>query len=981
GQAPLLLQNPVFKSNNQGFSIINPTFPVTVAPRGTTGDSIRLVVRFRAPLSQGLFSDTLFIQNNDSAASKRPWKIYYEARKDTAGFTLLNSANSEIDTLDFGRICIGNAQTLSYIFKNASSIPINFNPANVNLVDKSNFSISLPSATPLAINQQTSAIPVTFTARSAGKIETKIYMSIAECGFKDSLIVRAEGINSKIDFVGFPSFDEVLINSTKTINVVLKNNGQNDAFVQRTSDVISPPFYIINTTPGPLPALLKPGQELTIAVEFRPIATGDFTAVLKMASLFQSGTSCIDTAQGLLTGRGIDLNVQTTAASLAYGIVARCDTKLDSVRVVNRGSAPVQITASASISGADNTAFEIIRQPGGLPLTLLPGDFSPYYVVAFRPQAGNDGAKSAQLQIPTNDPNNAILSVELSAEQRSLIVTDPSPVILDPIPVPQSSSKGFTITNLGVLDAQIRSIRSRRGITTINPALPQIILANNNSVTFTATMQALKAGQIYDTLEIIYNEPCIDTQYVYLNAKGIQGSVAHTDNLRYGTLSVCRDSIQQISFTNTGEADIVFKSAVVIGLNAGVYSILNPVASGTIIEPGALQNFSIIFNPQNSTDGFKTAEVQTIIEIAGIDQTFTTMLEGTRQTAILETPMSPVNFGVVELESTSELDLTLYNNSIFEMTIDQAQLDAITGGGIFEALLDQPGVTLPHVLKTGENLRIRLKFTPKEQTRYTDTLRLNIVSPCNDKKVIAIIGTGGSSLRSVISMPDTIAATPGIQNFAVPMYIQLDKTPTTPITTGFKAEIAYDASVYSVRRLSRGTITRRDRDAVTGEEVIEITVDNIALTAATRFVATELQGNIYLGETDYTPLHFKSFTWTGTIPRLDSTDDGSIEIDGICYEGGVRLVRKPDGDVVLSVLPNPVSTEADITVFAIETGTHLLEMYTAQGVKVWEQSFSHSGAGQTYVFKTPVSSFADGMYTMVLKTPAKTRTKQFLILK
>jgi hypothetical protein len=982
GEAQLQLANAAFKANNQGFTLIEPTtFPVNV----NSLDSARFIVRFKAPLSQGLFSDSLIIQNNDSSALKRPWKIYYEARKDTAGFTLLNTATPqrEIDTLDFGRICVGNAQTLNYIIKNASSIPIGFNPANVNLVDKSNFSISLPAASTLTVNQQTAPIAVTFTALSTGKLQSKIYISIAECGFKDSLIVKAEGIKSEIDFVSFPSFDEVLINETKQINVVLKNKGQNDALVERTSDIIPQPFYIIGTNPAPLPVLLKPNDELTITVEFRPTKTGDTTAVLKMASLFQTNTSCIDTAVGLLTGRGIDLNVQTTANSLAYGVVARCDTKLDSVQVINRGSAPVQITGAASISGTNNPAFEIIRQPGGLPLTLLPDATSPYYVVAFKPEAGIDGAKSAQLKIPTSDQNNAMLTVELSAEQRSLIVTDPSPVLLDPIPVPQSAFKNFTITNLGVLDARINTIRSRQNITTVNPAPPQTITANNGSATFTATMQALKVGQLYDTLEIIYNEPCIDTQYVFLNAKGIQGSVAHTDDLPFGTLSVCRDSIQQVSFTNTGEANVVFKSAIITGTDAGLFTIINPVTPGTIIRPtDPPLVFNVRFNPQNTTDGFKTAQVLTVIEIAGTDQPFTTELHGSRQTAILETPVSPVNFGVVELESTSEIDLTLFNNSAFDMVIDEAQLDAIAEAGIFSAELDQPGVTLPVTLRNGENLRIKIKFTPKEQRAYTDTLRLNISSPCSDKKVIAIIGSGGSSLRSVIMLPDTVAATPGIQNFTVPMYLTLDKMPTSPMTTGFKAEIAYDGSVFSVRSLSKGTITGRSTDAVTGEEVITIEVNDVLLNSANRIVVTELRGNIYLGQTDFTPLRFKSFSWTGTIPRLDSTDDGSIKIDGICYEGGVRLVRQPDGQISITVVPVPVETEAEFIAFVIENGAHVLELYNAQGTKVWEQQFTHSGAsGAAYSFKTPVAGLADGSYTIVLKTPTKTRSRQFLILK
>ncbi|MES2764964.1 MAG: choice-of-anchor D domain-containing protein [Bacteroidota bacterium] len=987
GEANLILQTPAFKNGNQGFTLIEPTaaqFPFSVDRKGGVKDSVRLIVRFKAPASQGIFSDTLLIQNNDSSALKRPYKIYYEAKKDTAGFTLLNQSSQEIDTLDFGKICIGSAQTLTYLFKNASSVPVIFDPLNVTLVDKSNFSIAPPAKTTLTVNQAGVPIAVTFAGQTLGKIQTKIYMNIAECGFKDSLIVKAEGISTNISFKD-PSaqFGDVLLNSSSTIKVVVINDGPNDALIQQTSDVISPPFSIVNFTPGPLPVLLTQGQELTIDVAFTPTVTGDYNAVLKMASLFKIGASCIDTAQALLSGRGVDQNIQTTVNSLDYGIVARCDTKLDTVQVINKGSAPVQITGAGNLSGADNTAFKIKSQPGGLPLTLAPNALSPYYIIEFIPQAGSDGAKSAQLQIPTSDPKNAILSVELSAEQRSLVVSNPSPVILDPIPVPQTGFKSFTITNTGVLDAGVISIRSRQGITTVAPTPPQTIPANNGSVNFTATMAALKAGQLYDTLEIIYNQPCIDTQYVFLNTKGIQGTVAYTDNLPYGTLSVCRDSIQRVSFTNTGEADVVFKSATVIGVDAGLFKILIPIAPNTIIQPDSVLTFDVEFNPQNSIDGFKTAEVQTIITIAGTDQTFTTQLGGTRQTAILETPMSPVNFGVVELNTTSEKILSLKNTSTFDMLIDQAQLDAIAGNGIFEVVIDQAGVTLPHVLKPDESLRFRVKFTPDEEQEYTDTLRLNITSPCSDKKVIAIVGNGGASLFSTIFMPDTTAATPGIQNFTIPLYIDLDKMPASVITTGFKAEIAYDKTLFSVRKLSKGSITNRITDAVTGEEVVTIEVDNVALNSAVAFVATELQGNVYLGGSNYTPIRFKSFVWTGTVPRVDSTKDGSLTIDGICYEGGRRLVRLPDTTLVsLNVQPNPVNREAEFTVSVIENGAHTLEVYNTQGIKLWEQPFVHSGvSGKSYSFKTGLNELAEGVYTVILKTPTKTRTRQFLIIK
>jgi parallel beta-helix repeat protein len=101
-------------------------------------------------------------------------------------------------------------------------------------------------------------------------------------------------------------------------------------------------------------------------------------------------------------------SISISPSSLDFGVVTPGDSKEMTLTITNQGSGRL-IIGSITISGENASEFHI-QQDNCSNQTIQPGT-SCDLVIAFEPES--QGAKSATLNIPSNDPSNPLVSVDL----------------------------------------------------------------------------------------------------------------------------------------------------------------------------------------------------------------------------------------------------------------------------------------------------------------------------------------------------------------------------------------------------------------------------------------------------------------------------------------------------------------------------------------------------------------------------------------
>ena len=155
--------------------------------------------------------------------------------------------------------------------------------------------------------------------------------------------------------------------------------------------------------------VLAPGETEVIEVEFTPAAPGGRNADLEIAS-DDPDTPLLAVA---LSGEGVAGTapaIAVTPPSHDYGAVAVGGVATQAFTVENTGTADLDVTSTV-ITGIDAIDFQIAA--GGAAFTLAPG-MTQVIDIEFAP--GSLGAKSAGLEIASNDPGAPLLVVPLAGE-------------------------------------------------------------------------------------------------------------------------------------------------------------------------------------------------------------------------------------------------------------------------------------------------------------------------------------------------------------------------------------------------------------------------------------------------------------------------------------------------------------------------------------------------------------------------------------
>ncbi len=964
GTADLILRmdSSGFKNPMSGFSLVSPLNVVTLPP----ADSQRVIVRFSyQPGQKGIVRDTLLIYNNDYESRYKPWQIVFEANIDSISFDdLIYKTQQHFDVLGFNYVCIGKTSVAPFNFLNLSSISVSI--ANSTISPANDFTAGIWGKR-IVPPGDTSTLYVTFSPTSEGLEESELYISTLECpSIIDTIKLNGIGVRTSLSFSNDVIFTNVKVGTRDTQTTALINTGTADAFITSLPN-LSPPFKIIGSQPL-VPVLLKSGDSLIVSFEYAPTTEGNDSTGTFMYSVMQN-TSCVDTAYVTIKGNSVKPLIELNKYAIDYGLLAVCQTKLDTIIITNKGSGSVNITSKAAISGANAAFFSMISEPAIFPYQLKPGESSSY-IIQFNPSVGTEGTKSADFSVTTDEPSMPVITVSLTGRSEAFHTTAPLNINFGGVPVGNNRSQVITLTNNGELDVHVIRVLSDNPDVTVVPQ-SAAIAGNGGTADFTVTMNFTSGGIKNAVISFIFDQPCPDSLFTNATGDGLVGDIDNTSNLDFGILAPCEDSTLTAMVTNTGTAPIVITSTPIIqGADSLIYQLSDNHFYPDTLAPGDTLWVNVIFKPSGTTDGVKQAELVFPVFMNGSNTEVTTALRGTRRSGIVTVP-NLVSFGYVVINSTSGKQLVIKNNGSVDVTIESTQFTGIFG--------ITPNPLPPTTLKPGDSIIVTVTFSPDSIKYYEDTLKFKThTSSCDDGLDVVVNGYGAPEKVVHFSLPVLVNVSPDQTNYKIPVKGRLEDINESVSGSSFSAEISFDSTLFYPTGLTSGTLVNMSTSGK--DRIISIKVDNVNISRTDSLI-TNIVGYTLLGDTDSTGLNWVSFKWLSGEPiGQPLLEDGSMLIQ-ICDKGQKRLLRVGN-PVQLTVLPNPADEYINVTASVLETGTHSIELMNIQGetrqLVAWDVN---PESNKNYVFKIDLGGLTSGMYELILKTPMRQSAVPLFIVK
>lgn len=438
-----------------------------------------------------------------------------------------------------------------------------------------------------------------------------------------------------------------------------------------------------------------------------------------------SGTGCV----------AMDIAVDPTTVN--YGSVIQGQTKDTTIVVSNTGCQDLEVS-SVNITGTNSDQFSVFSGGGAFTVS---GGGTHNIVVRFAPTSGS--SKTAQLEINSNDPDEAQVNVGLSGTgcDPQDIAVDPAAVDFGPVYQGQTKDTTVVVSNTGCQDLEVTatnitgtntdqfSIFSGGGAFTVSGGGTHPI-----TVRFSPTSGSGKSAQ----LEISSNDPDEDPIVVNLNGSGcippdISVSPATWD---YGMVDVGSFGERIFAVANNGCQTLEVSSTTMIGTDFDQYSVFS--GGGPFGVAGLDTEFVVVrFSP--TSEGSKNATLRITSNDPG--------------TGTLDIPLSgegcslpdigvsygSVDFGLLSFGEVKDTLITVTNSGCQNLSIT-----AIAPVGPNANQFMVVGVVLPLVVPQGETDTITVRFQPDDCSVLVADLQITSNDPDENPVLVALQGEGDS---------------------------------------------------------------------------------------------------------------------------------------------------------------------------------------------------------------------------------------------
>jgi hypothetical protein len=455
-------------------------------------------------------------------------------------------------------------------------------------------------------------------------------------------------------------------------------------------------------------------------------------------------------------------------------VTVAAQSPIETITVTNSGTADLVINGPVTLPVAP---FTVLNNACTTNLILAPVEFCTV-TVRFDPTAAV--TSSDTVVIPSNDPNNATVTVNLSGTgvlqeitvtDTALPADDQNVSFGDVTVAAQSPVETITVTNSGTADLVINgpvTLPVAPFTVLNNTCTTNLVLAPVEFCTVTVRFDPTAAVPSSDTVVIPSNDPNNATVTVNLNGTGTLALVAKisvTDsvppaddqNVPFGDVTVAaQSSVEIITVTSSGTADLIINGQVT--LPAAPFIVLNNTCTtNLVIPPAAICTMTVRFDPTViglSSDTIDIPSNDLSNAIATVSLSGTGALPAITVTdSVLPIDDLHIPFGnVIETMAAIET-VTVTNNSTVDLTLGAVTMADPSGPF---SILTNNCAPPQNIITPGTDCTIDVRFLPGTVGPFTNNLNIPSDDPNMPTSTVIVDGTGAPSPAPDITVTDPV---------------------------------------------------------------------------------------------------------------------------------------------------------------------------------------------------------------------------------
>lgn len=614
------------------------------------------------------------------------------------------------------------------------------------------------------------------------------------------------------------------------------------------------------------------------------------------------------------------------------GVVITNDTSLTSLVIQKNGG-------NGGIGGVDNAANILYKGTNGEQGILIQSN------IHFAKKRRRTVALAVNSLVPTSVCKGDTVTIEFSDNDVNSLALFSSSIEIPKKPSNQFSVKMDTATTFTVyysydydcLDTFSFAIGVNPRPNKVLSLTNDVTICVNDSITISAidtsakylwsngdttrTITVKSAGQYFVRLENSFGcESYSDT---------IAVSIYPFQNPQFNepkTMTICPDSSTTISIANTTEF-VSYRWNT--NDTTPTISVTNP---GKYFVQTVNQNGCLLFSD--------TVEIQNY--------------------SVVPSTATSMQFDSVDIVNEKLLNFSIVNQGQDEFVVSTKLLNDNTIG--FSLISTNQSTSL----QPGQSQQSTIRFFPVQQTEYSDSLEITILSPCRRIFYVPINGYGRGHFVTRLSLPDTSLSVFD-RNVTIPLTISLTPAYSIPFSTlEYSIEFEGGAFYPVEQKESRYSFNKANSLSSLFVQHTEPLLFGSTLTIPIR-------GDVLLGEQENNRIVISNAQWSNSsVNYIDSIEikNGSIQLTELCFDGGIRLLKPFNSQFSLSALSTIVDSKIDVIIDCKEVGEYSLKVFTLQGNEIHSQQFSHTlQQNAKKQISISISTFASGMYILQCSSP------------
>ncbi|MFW5662813.1 MAG: T9SS type A sorting domain-containing protein [Bacteroidota bacterium] len=283
---------------------------------------------------------------------------------------------------------------------------------------------------------------------------------------------------------------------------------------------------------------------------------------------------------------------------------------------------------------------------------------------------------------------------------------------------------------------------------------------------------------------------------------------------------------------------------------------------------------------------------------------------------------------------------------------------SLANGDIFH--LAEPG---RQELNPGHNMNLNLKFRPKDNLYYTDTLIIEMLAPCEG--IYRIPLKGSLKLDLILWIPSEKGKVGSDLKLKLLGRLNTESDITTSSVVDIKIAVDFRAFKPEVQS------SYKDSLVIISLNGPELEIGKTPVTIG------EIQGRVLMGVRDDNPALIYHYEWHDNLVNVTS-QGGILSVNGVCVLPLNRI--KSFDPLSLDILPNPSQNSPHIKIAGTLEGAMKLDIIDLNGRLVYSENINKK-ENEVFSIKPDIRKLPAGLYTVKLTAPFDIIAKRLTIIK